>query len=813
MAQTLCATGIVILYAVTFACHSLYHFPWFGQFSTFGLMAVITFAAFHLAVRMEARVVALLGLVGGFLTPVLLSSGVDNPAGLFLYIGLLDAGLLAVAFRRQWPFLTLLGAIGTVAMQLAWVGRFFTVEKVFVALVVFLGFQLLFLVAFVIGEKRNQRNPWLSTSAGILPLVTLAFSFYLLAFAQLGSRPGVIFSFALGADLCLLALAVAGPALQRWHLVAGTVVFSLLASWMTRYLNAELLSWGLGLSVGFAALHTLFPVALARLRPAQPVLWMGHLFPPLALGLILIPLLQEATVSFAIWPAVLLLNLLAMGLAWLTVSIAVILGAVALTGFLAAVWIVRLPAEVTSLPEILLVVGGFAIIFFVFGAAAVKRIQAGKAFGDGPSLEKQLQSIIGLDLTSPEAAAQIPAFSAILPFLLLVLVLVRVPTPTPAPVFGLGLLLAVLLLGLALYTALDLLVPVSLLCVLALEYTWISRGAAAPESLTALIWPLTFYVTYTVFPFLFRNRLQNRVLPWATAALAGPVHFYLLYRIVAPHWMQAMLGAVPALLSVPMLAAVQYVRTRFSPDAPLRLTLLAWFGASALFFITLIVPIQFDRQWITVGWALEGAALLWLFHRVPHPGLRAAGVVLLLVAFARLTLNPAVIGYPRSTGIRVFNWYLYAYGITIVCLLIGGRLLAPPRHLVWKQNAPPLLYTLATLLAFLLVNIEIADYYSEGPTLKLELSGNLAQDMTYSIAWGLFALALLIIGIWKGLVAVRYAAIGLLLVTLIKLFLHDLSNLGQLYRIGAFLAVAVILFFASFLYQRFVSADRTKEDQ
>ncbi len=52
----------------------------------------------------------------------------------------------------------------------------------------------------------------------------------------------------------------------------------------------------------------------------------------------------------------------------------------------------------------------------------------------------------------------------------------------------------------------------------------------------------------------------------------------------------------------------------------------------------------------------------------------------------------------------------------------------------------------------------------------------------------------------------RYASIGLLVVTLIKLFLHDLSQLDQLYRIAAFIVVAVIAIFASFLYQRFFGA-------
>jgi len=40
----------------------------------------------------------------------------------------------------------------------------------------------------------------------------------------------------------------------------------------------------------------------------------------------------------------------------------------------------------------------------------------------------------------------------------------------------------------------------------------------------------------------------------------------------------------------------------------------------------------------------------------------------------------------------------------------------------------------------------------------------------------------------------------------VKLFFHDLSQLDQLYRIGAFIVVAVIAILASFLYQRFLAA-------
>ena len=87
-----------------------------------------------------------------------------------------------------------------------------------------------------------------------------------------------------------------------------------------------------------------------------------------------------------------------------------------------------------------------------------------------------------------------------------------------------------------------------------------------------------------------------------------------------------------------------------------------------------------------------------------------------------------------------------------------------------------------------------------------KFSGDFARDMTYSIAWGLFALGLLVAGILKKISAARYAAMALLCVTLLKLFFHDLARLGPLYRIGAFIAVAVIAMLASFAYQKFFSS-------
>lgn len=77
-AQTLCATGILILYAVTFASRAFYHFSFFGLIPTFALMTVITAAAFFLAVRMNALAVAVVGISNETKLPTSYSSPLGN---------------------------------------------------------------------------------------------------------------------------------------------------------------------------------------------------------------------------------------------------------------------------------------------------------------------------------------------------------------------------------------------------------------------------------------------------------------------------------------------------------------------------------------------------------------------------------------------------------------------------------------------------------------------------------------------------------------------------------------------------------------
>lgn len=809
LSQTLCATGVVILYAVTFACRSIYHFAFFGPIPTFLLMALITTTAFLLAVRLNAMVVAILGMLGGFLTPMLLSSGHDNPFGLFAYIAILDLGLILVALNKRWFFLAALSALGTIIMQIGWTASFFVREryfegnKIFIAFAVLLTFQILYLAGSWWARKRQESNSWLLGSVLGLAAVALGFSLVFLNFEPLAQRPLLVFGFVFLVDLIVAALVWLDNRLSVAHALAGLAVFGLLSFWTANSLKTDLLNHGLALCFVFAAIHSAFPIYLQKYRGVSSSSPVSQLFPPLALVLVLFPVFKLADLSFMVWPFIFLIDLMAIALAVVTASLLSVIAALLLTLAATGALIFKIPVTLTGLPTSMMLLGAFSVFFVGASVWLARKFR--------PEFSKTGTSSEGPLSLTQDIAEELPSLSAILPFLLLIMAALRLPMSNPSPVFGVALLLTVLLLGLARMFTMGWLPATALACVAALEYVWHFHRFSPASYTQPLAWYLLFLGIFTVYPFLFTEHFKEKKVPWATAALAGPLHFLLIYKVVCTVNPNNYMGLLPAAFALLPLIGLVVVLKKLPPDLPQRLTHLAWFGGVALFFITLIFPIQFERQWITIGWALEGAALLWLFHRLPHPGLRLTGLFLLVIAFVRLTFNPAVLDYHARAATPILNWYLYAYGIVTVCLYAGARLLSPPDYRVAGISTRAILASLGTVLAFLLLNIQIADYFGEpGSRLTFQFSGNFARDMTYSIAWALFALALLVFGIVKSSRGARLSAIGLLCVTLLKLFFHDLARLGQLYRIGALIGVAAIAMVASFAYQRFFAASKKK---
>jgi len=146
--------------------------------------------------------------------------------------------------------------------------------------------------------------------------------------------------------------------------------------------------------------------------------------------------------------------------------------------------------------------------------------------------------------------------------------------------------------------------------------------------------------------------------------------------------------------------------------------------------------------------------------------------------------------------------------VPAVCFFLAARLLKDRDDRFAPAPVPGLARILpggGALLLFLLLNIEIADAFSTGPVLTFNLAhGSLAQDLSYTIGWAVFAILMLAAGVTSRSRVARVAAILLLTATVLKAFLHDLSSLSGLYRVASFVGLAMCLAGVAVILQKFV---------
>ena len=117
-AQAVTASGTAILYLTIYAAFGLYQMV--SPTAAFLLLAVVVTVAVLLALRYESLVIALLGLVGAFISPVLLGPDLPDERMALVYILIVDVGILAISTFRNWRWLTLVGLAGSYGIFAYW---------------------------------------------------------------------------------------------------------------------------------------------------------------------------------------------------------------------------------------------------------------------------------------------------------------------------------------------------------------------------------------------------------------------------------------------------------------------------------------------------------------------------------------------------------------------------------------------------------------------------------------------------------------------------------------------------------------------
>lgn len=121
-AQAVTGGGVAILYLAVFAGYILYDL--FAPVPALVLATLVTAAAAGLSIRYESRAVAALAMLGGFATPLFLADSLDDLWVLLVYVVVLDLGVLALAYYRDWRWLAILAFAGSLVLFGFWYDEF-----------------------------------------------------------------------------------------------------------------------------------------------------------------------------------------------------------------------------------------------------------------------------------------------------------------------------------------------------------------------------------------------------------------------------------------------------------------------------------------------------------------------------------------------------------------------------------------------------------------------------------------------------------------------------------------------------------------
>jgi uncharacterized membrane protein len=260
-AMTLQGAGVAVLYLTVFASFKLYALLPAGL--ALAIMVAVCALSTAIALLQNSRTLAVIGFAGGFLAPVLASTGGGSHVVLFSYYLLLNLAILFIAFKRSWRILNLVGFIFTFGVATFWGSLRYAPEHYATTQPFLIAFFLVYVAAAILYAQREVTQ--LKATANGAVDATLVFG-------------NPIVSFGLQAALVQhieFAMAFSALALGAFYLLLASVLLK-----RSKDHQRLLIECFLALGVGFATLAV--PLALdARWTAAvwavegAAVFWVG----------------------------------------------------------------------------------------------------------------------------------------------------------------------------------------------------------------------------------------------------------------------------------------------------------------------------------------------------------------------------------------------------------------------------------------------------------------------------------------------------------------------------------------------------------
>ncbi len=340
---------------------------------------------------------------------------------------------------------------------------------------------------------------------------------------------------------------------------------------------------------------------------------------------------------------------------------------------------------------------------------------------------------------------------------------------------------------------------------LGLYVSWSAEFYERSQFQPTLIFASIFFVIFALAPlFMLAQEHAQGTMPLGLALVNAATYFLQAYVMIteishtAMAWFSLLLAAVYLLLI--------RARPRHADEIAER-NLRMMHLALAVGLITVAIPIRLEAHWITIGWFVESAVLLWVAGRIKSDLLNVFALTALVLGVGRLLL---IDNFEFSR--LIFNIRMAVYTTAIAALGFVAYQSVKREDEAGKMVGAIAIIAM-NLLALIALSREVGDYYYQEmmalrpgiwrpDTVSMTRSLTITRDFTYSALWMAYGAMLMTIGFWRASAFLRWQALVLIAFTIGKVFVYDISELDRVYRILSFIVLGILLLTISFAYQR-----------
>jgi uncharacterized membrane protein len=276
-------------------------------------------------------------------------------------------------------------------------------------------------------------------------------------------------------------------------------------------------------------------------------------------------------------------------------------------------------------------------------------------------------------------------------------------------------------------------------------------------------------------------------------ALNGAIYYSVAYSVLQHdyhHW----LGLLAVAVAASYLAFGMFLyRKSAAKEADMRMVLLA-LGVSVA-FLTLAIPIQLTGFTVTIGWAIQAAALTWIGVRLSStPAVRTAFAIFALALLLAGIADSGMYSNAASYTL-LLNTRFLTFAVLGAAFLLAGYWSAK----LERQFA--LVHFIAGHLTLLCgLSLEGIGWAERSAARENRLS---VETVGMTILFAGYAVMLVSFGVATRSAVSRVSGLVLTAVVILKLYLFDVWQLSRVYQVIAFVILGILLLSTSFLYSRF----------